>query len=85
MECPTCATAPQPGGYTRPARAAQSALQPIFCHGYKKAELRNEHGAFFSPKPRRLFFGNEQLGAGGKETSAAETCPPARVRDTATH
>lgn len=50
--------------------AVQSAVWPVSCPGYKKAELTNEHVAFFSWKPHRFFFGNDWLLVGEQETSS---------------
>lgn len=62
--------------YARPAWAVRSVVWPIFCHGYKKAELKNERVTFwfffFSPKPSQILLW-EEAAMGRKH----ETHPPA--------
>lgn len=70
--------------YARPAWAVRSVVWPIFCHGYKKAELKNERVTFwffFSlPNPRRFFSGKKQLWAGNMkrihQPTGGEHCRP---------
>lgn len=73
--------------YARPAWAVRSVVWPIFCHGYKKAELKNECVAFFffSPKPSQILLW-EEAAMGRKhlhQARNASTSP--RVGTTAVH